>query len=204
VRIQQAGIFLRNPDDIRSEAAWVCRVKLDTGRVCGERCTLHCPKCDATTCRCECSPSCSQAARALSTDPDRYPIESGILPLVFAMKRLRVFEPCWSCEGHLGPDGSLWKLPMVWFYTRSLLYLRLLADSLHQLKGAGKIKVSWQVVVSFSDPDNLETTFSIQPSIEGGASVGLPELWNDVRQIADSLDIAIIQRSSSIARQKRQ
>jgi hypothetical protein len=93
---------------------------------------------------------------------------------------------------------------MVWFYTRSLLYLRLLADSLHQLKGAGKIKVSWQVVVSFSDPDNLETTFSIQPSIEGGASVGLPELWNDVRQIADSLDIAIIQRSSSIARQKRQ
>jgi hypothetical protein len=119
------------------------------------------------------------------------------------MKRLPVFEPCWSCEGHLGPDGSLWKLPMVWFYTRSLLYLRLLADSLNQLKGAGRIKAPWQVVVSFSDPDNPETAFSIQPAIEGGAPTGLPDLWDDVRQIAGSLEAAIIERSSSLAMSNR-
>ena len=36
----------------------------------------------------------------LSSDPERYPIEPGIVPLVFALRGLRVFEPCWSCEGH--------------------------------------------------------------------------------------------------------
>lgn len=203
MHIPQAGILLRNRDDIRSEAAWICGTRLDIGRVCGERCTLRCTKCGVTTCQCGCSASCPQAARALSIDPDRYPIESGILPLVFAMKRLRVFEPCWSCEGHLRPDGSLWKLPMVWFYTRSLLYLRLLADSLHQLKGAGQIKAPWQVVVSFSDPDNPETTFSIQPAIEHGASITLSEFWHDVRQIAGSLEAAIMERSSSIVTSNR-
>jgi len=56
----------------------------------------------------------------MTTDAN-FPIESGIAPLVFELKRLGVFEPCWSCEGHNDPGGNLWKIPRVWFYCDSVV-----------------------------------------------------------------------------------
>ncbi len=49
----------------------------------------------------------------LSSDPESHPLESRIAPLVYELKRLEVFDPCWSCAGHNGTDGALWKIPRV-------------------------------------------------------------------------------------------
>ena len=141
----------------------ICPTNAD-GRICGARCTLVCPQCGSTACRCTCSPQCAEAPRALSSDPDRYPIEPAVLPLVFEMKRIGLFEPCWSCEGHLGTDGALWKLPRVWFYCDSMAHLRLLADLLDALEFSHRLAVRWQVVVTFSNADNPHTTFSLEPA----------------------------------------
>lgn len=173
------------------------------GRVCGAACTMKCPQCGSTGCQCTCSPRCPGAARALSVDPDTYPIESLILPLVFEMKRHGVFTPCWSCEGHTRPDGSLWKLPRVWFYCDSTVPVRLLADGLGALKRAGKLRAPWQVVVTFSDPDNPDTTFSLEPVTSPGSSIALRSLQDDLAEIARSLKAMIGTEASSLQREAR-
>ena len=173
------------------------------GRVCGEGCIMKCSSCGSTRCQCACSPHCPQAARALSVDPDDYPIESAILPLVFEMKRLSMFSPCWSCEGHARPDGSLWKLPKVWFYCDSTVAVRLLADGLGALKQAGKLRTPWQVVVTFSDPDNPDTTFSLEPVTSPGSAIALRSLQDDVAEIARSLKTMIGTEARSLQREAR-
>ena len=173
---------------LAADIAQLRRVRAGGGRVCGERCNIHCPQCGSTTCLCRCTPDCPDAARALSTEPDRYPIEPAILPLVFAMKRSRIFDPCWSCEGHTGVGGSFWKTPMVWFYCRSMVYLRLLGDSLNRMTRVGGLKVPWEVAITYSDPDNPDTTFSLQPAPGGCRDFSLPELQSDARAIARMLD----------------
>jgi hypothetical protein len=62
----------------------------------------------------DCSRHCPNIPQALSSDPENNPIEISIAPLVFEGNRLGVFDTCWSCEGHNGPDGKLWKMPKVW------------------------------------------------------------------------------------------
>jgi hypothetical protein len=171
-----------------------------TGRVCAGRCNFRCPQCGTTTCLCRCTPDCPDAARALSTEPDRYPIEPAILPLVFAMKRSRIFDPCWSCEGHTGAGGSTWKAPMVWFYCRSMVYLRLLGDSLNRMAGAGSLKAPWGVVVTYSDPGNPDTTFSLQPAPGESQAFSLPELQDDARAIARLLDPMMEQSARALIR----
>ncbi len=157
------------------------------GRVCSQTCAVICPGCGSTGCQCACSAHCPEAPRALSSDPDKYPVEPGIMPLVFEMKRLDMFRPCWSCEGHLHPDGSLWKVPRVWFYCDSMVHIRLLADGLKDMESSGLIRAPWQVVVTFSDSDNPETTFSVEPAQFPGSNFRLPMLQKDVAAIAGSL-----------------
>lgn len=157
------------------------------GRVCSKACAMKCPRCGSTTCGCACSPDCPDAPRALSSDPDNYPVEPNITPLVFEMTRLGMFRPCWSCEGHLRPNGSLWKIPRVWFYCDSTVHIRLLTDGIKELEKDGKIQASWQVAVTFSDSDNPETTFSLEPALSRDAKLGLPALRKDARTIAAAL-----------------
>lgn len=156
------------------------------GRVCGESCSFVCPTCGSTACQCACSPDCEEAGRAMSVDP-HLPIEPAILPLVFEMKRLGLFVPCWSCEGHLDPAGALWKLPRVWFYCESVIYVRLLTDGLKDLEIEGALSARWQVVVTFSDVDNPETTFSLEPAPPSGSALELSALQRDAQVIARSL-----------------
>jgi hypothetical protein len=135
---------------------------------------------------------------ALSTDPECYPIEPGILPLVFEMKKSRIFDPCWSCEGHLAADGSLRKSPRLWFYCKSMIYLRLLVDGLNNLRQTAKLNFQWEVVVTFSDPDNPETTFSLQPILSQNCTTSLSALHGDVGEIARSLDMMMTERASAL------
>ena len=62
-------------------------------------CTIRCPKCGSHSCTCNCTSACDVAPRMMSSDPDDHPVESGIVPLVYAFYSLRLTPPCWSCEG---------------------------------------------------------------------------------------------------------
>ncbi len=63
-------------------------------------------------------------------------------------------RPFRSRAGLGGTDGSLWKIPRVWFYGRSAVHLRVLADALEELHLDRRLSVPWRVVLTFSDGDN--------------------------------------------------
>ena len=187
----------------RAELADALSPPRPPGRVCGETCAVACPRCGSKACQCQCSDACPEAPRALSADPEKYPIEPGILPLVFEMRRLGLFAPCWSCEGHLGPGEALWKLPRVWFYCDSTTHLRLLASGLRDLEIARKLSTRWQIVVTFSDTDNSATTFSLEPEPTAASASGLPALQQDVVVIAGALEGMIARQAATLRREMR-
>ena len=131
----------------------------------------------------------------LSSDPEHHPVEAGILPLVFALRCLRVYEPCWSCEGHDDAAGGLPRLPRVWFYCRSLVYPRLLSELLADLQRAKALKARWQVRLTFSALDNADTAFSIEPQLDPLAAPALRVLQADALTIASELENGIKARA---------
>lgn len=139
----------------------------------------------------------------LSSDPDKYPIEHGIISLVFEMKRLGIFRPCWSCEGHLGSDGALWKRPRVWFYCDSATHVRLLADGISAREMKAKLSTPWQIVVTFSNPENLDTTFSLEPVTWTGDKAKLAALQDDASQIAGALNALMSEQARLLQRQNQ-
>jgi hypothetical protein len=187
-------------DRLHAEIVQAVRPPCATGRICGDACAMICAQCGATTCQCACSPDCPDAAIALSSDPQAHPIEPGIVALVYAMTRIGLFAPCWSCEGHARADGSLWKLPTVWFYCDAMAHLRLLADGLARLTHARRLHAVWRVVVTFSDADNPRTTFALEPAVvlEGGAT--LQQLQGDAAEIGRSLQLMIVEGGQALGR----
>ncbi len=147
-----------------------------------------CPDYDSAT---GCHWSCGAAAQRLSSDPAS-PLEPAIVPLAFELKRLGVFCPCWSCEGHNDAEGRLTKLPRVWFYAQSVVHVRALAETIDRLSATKPFSAPWRVVVTYSDPDNPDTTFSLEPEPAGGGAA-LTGLQNDARRIAEGLDPAFWQ-----------
>lgn len=152
---------------------------------------------DAAPCRARCprpqdrhcSPECPEAARALSSEPDREPLEPAVTPLVYQLRKLRVFQPFWSCQGHDGSDGKPWKSPRVWFYSGDVVHARVLADCLHALRGSGTIACRWQVALTYCEPQNSGAAFALEPAAAETAS--LAELQSDVRRIAAALPAVI-------------
>jgi hypothetical protein len=132
-----------------------------------------------------CNRYCESAPDQLSSEPD-YPLERKITPLVFEIKKLGVFQPCWSCEGHNGPDGKLWKIPRVWFYAESVVYVRLLSEAVQEMFVDAKLNTPWEVVVTYSDDHNADTSFSLQPRILD-RTIRLMDLQKDIITIADEL-----------------
>lgn len=185
---------LRRLDAELGEAARGPRV---SGRVCDPGCAVRCPACGSTVCECACTPDCPQAPAALSVDPARHPIEPAMAPLVFEMKRLGVFDTCWSCEGHAAADGSLWKTPSLWFYARSQTHLRLLAAGLATLSFEGRLAARWRIVVTHSEHDNPDTMFALEPALEAG-SPALGALQADLRQIATALPRMIREEAAKV------
>lgn len=124
-----------------------------------------------------CSSACKYAPRHMSGEPDKFPIEAGSVPLVYALYSLRLITPCWSCEGHLNADGGIGKLPKVWFYSGSRFYPKMIAQVIGQLQAHHKIGYSCGVkVLPFS-----QSLFSTTYSIEAQASdVRLGELQKDI------------------------
>lgn len=150
-------------------------------------CDLVCPKCGSQSCTCTCSPSCEAAPRMLSSDPDEHPIETDIVPLVYALYSLRLTPPCWSCEGHYNRQGELDKLPRVWFNARTLAIPNLLAELLSEPRIAAKLSLPWHVcVVSWSQ--GIDVTFSVEPKVNPTDDPQLSLLRRDVRTIAEGLE----------------
>ena len=145
-----------------------------------------------------CAPNCPDAPKALSSDPENFPIEPGITPLVFELKRLAFFEPCWSCEGHDDELGTLWKAPAVWFYCSSMLQLRLLNDSIKSLEHTQALKTRWQISVTHSDPKNPETTYALMPAAPSAGNVLLADLQADVLAIASALNETLRDQANNL------
>lgn len=163
------------------------------GRTC-PGCGVRCPSCGSVSCLCKCGPDCELAPQELSSDPEKFPIESGIVPLVYALYDMEIGLPCWSCEGHDGLDGKIGKLPQVWFYVLHQSYPDLLAKFLWQLFFDGHIQNQWNVTVVSAD-NATDTTFSIVPNTNGD-TLNLDKLRQDIRIIGERMyyDIADLAR----------
>ena len=145
-------------------------------------CGSNCPDYDPAV---GCHRFCQAAPLRLSSDPTS-PLEPLIAPLTFELKRLGVFHPCWSCEGHNDQAGQLWKLPRVWFYAHSVVHIRALGEALDRLFIDKRVSARWRVVLTHSDADNPDTTFSLEP--EPAAEQRLSDLQADARAIAEGVE----------------
>ncbi len=192
MRIGRRSRIGTDPKELRAELDEILKFEDRPDSVCGAACQKPDPK--------SCSRSCLDIPKILSSDPEKFPLEARIAPLVYEMKRLGVFEPCWSCEGHSKPDGSLWKSPQVWFYAHSVVHLRVLANGIKELHLSEKLSVPWQIRVTFSDADNAETTFSLQPRI-GPGHAGLASLRKDIDAIVLALREQVLVEALKLSRQ---
>lgn len=142
-------------------------------------CVPDCPKAATTAC----SRACPDIAQFLSSDPQRHPLENRIAPLAFELKRLGVFPPCWSCEGHNHADGTFWKPPRVWFYSHSVIHLRMLADGLKELQLKHPLSGPWHIVSTHTERDSVGAAFSLEPDLTGIATT-LAAQQDDIDTIA--------------------
>jgi len=172
---------------IREDLEALFGLDRETNRPCGTHCHRVCTVCGSTDCRCGCSRTCADIPHVLSGDPVEDPLEAGIAPLVYELNRLKVFHPCWSCEGHYGSGDRLWKAPKVWFYCRSVVHLRLLSDSLTELHARNIVGVPWQVRLTYSKADDPDTMFSLEPVVDWSDAPSLDALQADVGAIAEHL-----------------
>lgn len=134
----------------------------------------------------KCSAQCDDASMALSIDPERYPIESKVVPLVFEMAASRLMQTCWSCEGHMDNNSKLWKVPQVSFYSESPIYPKLVLIHLTRLYQSKILGYRWHVVLSdFSQSLNL--TYSIQPDLNQEEAPRLGLLQQDLQIISNEM-----------------
>lgn len=185
MKIERRKVDRRKSSEIHAYLEEVAHPLAQIGRVCDPSCDVVCPTCGAKNCACSCSSHCQYIPEFLTTDPN-FPIEGKIAPLAFELKRLNVFQPCWSCEGHNDPAGLLWKIPRVWFYCKNIIFLRLLSDVLKDLEFEQHPMVPWEVNVTFSDKDNPDTTFSLEP-VGTNANTLLADLQADVKVLTENV-----------------
>ena len=122
-----------------------------------------CPRCPDYQPSAGCHRHCAAARTRLSSEGERAPIEPLVAPLVFELKKLGVFHPCWSCEGHANAAGELWRVPNVWFYSDSVVHVRALGEAIGNLYAARQLSARWNLVVTYSDATNPDTTFGLEP-----------------------------------------
>jgi hypothetical protein len=161
-------------------------------------CCSHCADYQSST---RCHRYCPAAPRRLSSEGELSPLEPLVAPLVFEIKKLGVFHPCWSCEGHADQAGALSKLPRVWFYADSVVHIRALAEAINALFNARRLSAHWQVVLTYSDADNPDTTFSLEP--EPASDSSLTSLQGDLRVMSDELAASFWLVCDALAAQAR-
>ena len=137
-----------------------------------------------------CSYHCPAAPEQMSSDPKQYPIEDGIVPMVYAFYTLGKLMPCWSCEGHLDGHNQLYKPPKVWFYSTSGFYPKLIAQALDKLEADHKISHDWIVRTLPYSQSMYTVTYSLEPFLlptQLDDDNLLKTLRSDIKVIADNL-----------------
>ncbi len=151
-------------------------------------CKIPCPHSHSITSTEMCSPGCPNAPLEMSSDPENFPIESHIVPLVYSLNTMRTMTPCWSCEGHQNAGGYLYKIPRVWFYSTSNFYPKLLAEFTNQLHGMHRLKNPWHVVVLPYSQSTFSTAYSLEPYFEDIESKNrLALLWQDIDILSEGM-----------------
>jgi hypothetical protein len=132
----------------------------------------------------QCSADCPQAPLALTSDGE-FPIETNIVPLVYALKATGVFQPVWSCEGHLDNRGALRRPPSVWFCCDYLPQVRILAEAVSQMQIAERLSARWRVALRCPGHQTPQTLFALEADMSPMPS--LETLQADVSRIAGRL-----------------
>ena len=172
LQIKQALIeFINQPDDKTIKPCPTCPPQAGTA-------TNDCKNC---------SPACPYAKQQMSSDPEKYPIEAAIQPLVYAFYTLRVTMPCWSCEGHNNPQGEIFKTPKLWFYSTHEFYPKLLAQYVSALKSERKLNDHWGVRILPFSQSMFTTTYSLEPLDVNTNQTNLGSLQQDIQTIAKHL-----------------
>jgi len=149
-------------------------------------CNQPCPCSGSTTCTCVCGPDCELAPTVMSIEGDKSSVESKIVSMVFGLNCLRVCPPYWSCEGHTSAKGQIYRLPQVWFYSRSIIYPKIVGDLVLKLQTQGVIKHRWHVCLAHAE-NSLETGFCLEPDTAMIQNPSLPELQADTKRISENL-----------------
>lgn len=134
-----------------------------------------------------CSYRCPIAPKQMSSDPDRYPIEGAIVPLVYAFYTLKSLMPCWSCGGHINNLGQVIKAPKVWFYSSADFYPKLIAQYVNQLHGEHTIMNNWSVRILPYSQSMFTLTYSLEPLNQNLENMNLDSLHQDIITIAQTL-----------------
>lgn len=161
-----------------------------------------CPGCSKVLHSGGCSPLCNDAAKALSSEPDRYPLEPFVVAIVYELNNLYLLQSCWSCQGHLDQQGRLWKLPQISFYAASPLYPQLLSNYLGQLLFEKKLSHTWRVAFT-NFGQSLAATYCIEPSLEVGQSPDLDQIHRDLLHIGQRLADNLRQEARRMLQQLR-
>jgi hypothetical protein len=154
-----------------------------------------------------CSYKCPAAPREMSSDPDRFPIEDGVVPVVYALYTLRKLMPCWSCEGHLDGRDRLGKLPKVWFYSISSFYPKLVAQALSQMEAEKQLTHKWMINILPFSQSMYTITYSIEPFMNSKCKSDidtLSMLHADLITIADNLRAAVFTQAHTYIEQGAQ
>lgn len=161
-------------------------------------CQLPCNPVVPADCATNCDSDCENAPMALSSDPDKHPIEQYVVAIVFELTTLRLIQPCWSCEGHLNGQGELWKLPQISFYSTSALYPKLILDYLNRLKYQNQLNYPWQInMVDYGQ--TWSPTYQMEPALnQTREEVKLALLQHDLSKIAEGLAEKIKQEARTM------
>ena len=149
-------------------------------------CVSPCSCSGSSSCGCDCSWDCPSLPEQLSSDPEKYPIEKEIIPLVFAVNSLQHCPSYWSCEGHENEDGELLKVPRVNFYSNTTQIPSLITECLVILSYKKVTAYRWKVT-SVGMTDDLQSQYMIEPDMVLGEKNILSILQQDVRKIASNL-----------------
>ena len=122
----------------------------------------------------------------LSSDPERSPVEPGIVPLDFALVELRLATPCRSCEGHPRDDGTWVRGPQVWFYGESSVVPELIANHVSKLTYSKQLLLPWHVEVC-PHSECGSTTFVLICRLPDPENTSQADVQADVRTLAFTL-----------------
>jgi len=145
-----------------------------------------------------CSPDCSEAAKALSIDPQRFPIEQNAVALVYELNASRVFQTCWSCEGHMREgEKNIWKLPQVCFYSQAAIYPKLISSHLSNLYIQKCLQYTWHLCLT-EISQSIHITYSIRPDLTHVEEPSLGLMQNDLKTISKDLHLRLKEEAQKL------